>query len=46
MTLDDGRTRYTRGCRCDLCKTAERDYQRNRYRLIVAFELTGRKVRR
>jgi hypothetical protein len=32
MTLDHGRTRYTRGCRCDVCKAAERDYQRNRYR--------------
>ena len=32
MTLEHGRTRYTRGCRCDVCKTAERDYQRNRYR--------------
>jgi hypothetical protein len=32
MTLEHGRTRYTRGCRCDLCKAAERDYQRNRYR--------------
>ena len=32
MTLKHGRTRYTRGCRCNICKTAERDYQRNRYR--------------
>jgi hypothetical protein len=32
MTLEHGRTRYTRGCRCDVCKAAERDYQRNRYR--------------
>ena len=32
MTLEHGRTRYTRGCRCDECKAAERDYQRNRYR--------------
>jgi hypothetical protein len=32
MTLDHGRTRYTRGRRCHVCKTAERDYQRNRYR--------------
>jgi hypothetical protein len=32
MTLKHGRTRYTRGCRCDICKAAERDYQRNRYR--------------
>jgi hypothetical protein len=32
MTLEQGRTRYTRGCRCDVCKVAERDYQRNRYR--------------
>ena len=31
MTLEHGRTRYTRGCRCELCKAAERDYQRNRY---------------
>jgi hypothetical protein len=31
-TLEHGRTRYTRGCRCDVCKAAERDYQRNRYR--------------
>jgi len=32
MTLEHGRTRYTRGCRCGVCKGAERDYQRNRYR--------------
>jgi hypothetical protein len=32
MTLTHGRTRYTRGCRCNVCKAAERDYQRNRYR--------------
>ena len=32
MTLEHGRTCYTRGCRCGVCKTAERDYQRNRYR--------------
>jgi len=32
MTLEHGRTRYTRGCRCDDCKAAERDYQRDRYR--------------
>jgi hypothetical protein len=32
MTLKHGRTRYTRGCRCNICKTAERDYQRDRYR--------------
>jgi hypothetical protein len=32
MTLEHGRTRYTRGCRCDTCTAAERDYQRNRYR--------------
>jgi hypothetical protein len=32
MTLEHGRTRYTRGCRCEACKAAERDYQRNRYR--------------
>ena len=32
MTLEHGRTRYTRGCRCGVCKAAERDYQRNRYR--------------
>ena len=32
MTLEHGRTRYTRGCRCDVCKAAQRDYQRNRYR--------------
>ena len=31
MALDHGRTRYTRGCRCGVCKAAERDYQRNRY---------------
>jgi hypothetical protein len=31
MTLEHGRTRYTRGCRCDVCTAAERDYQRNRY---------------
>ncbi len=31
MTLEHGRTRYTRGCRCEVCKAAERDYQRNRY---------------
>ena len=32
MTLEHGRTRYARGCRCDVCRSAERDYQRNRYR--------------
>jgi hypothetical protein len=32
MTLEHARTRYTRGCRCDVCKVAGRDYQRNRYR--------------
>ena len=32
MTLEHGRTRYTRGCRCAVCKAAERDYQRARYR--------------
>ncbi len=32
MTLNHGRTRYARGCRCGVCKAAERDYQRNRYR--------------
>lgn len=32
MTLEHGRTRYTRGCRCAVCKAAERDYQRDRYR--------------
>lgn len=32
MTLEHGRTRYTRGCRCDVCRAAERDYQRDRYR--------------
>ena len=32
MTLEHGRTSYTRGCRCNVCRTAERDYQRNRYR--------------
>jgi hypothetical protein len=30
--LEHGRTRDTRGCRCDVCKAAERDYQRDRYR--------------
>lgn len=32
MALEHGRTRYTRGCRCVVCKAAERDYQRDRYR--------------
>jgi hypothetical protein len=32
MSLEHGRTRYTRGCRCDVCTAAERDYQRDRYR--------------
>ena len=32
MTVTHGRSRYTRGCRCNDCITAERDYQRNRYR--------------
>lgn len=32
MALEHGRTRYTRGCRCAVCKAAERDYQRDRYR--------------
>lgn len=30
--MTHGRTRYARGCRCDVCRAAERDYQRNRYR--------------
>lgn len=30
-TLEHGRTRYTRGCRCAVCKAAKRDYQRDRY---------------
>ena len=32
MTGAHGRSRYTRGCRCNVCITAEREYQRNRYR--------------
>src|SRR5215469_16870351 len=32
MTVTHGRSRYTRGCRCNICITAERDYQRARYR--------------
>jgi hypothetical protein len=32
MSLKHGRAPYARGCRCDVCKAAERDYQRNRYR--------------
>jgi len=32
MTLKHGRSRYTRGCRCNICITAERQYQRDRYR--------------
>jgi hypothetical protein len=32
MALEHGRTRYTRGCRGDVCKAAERDYRRNIYR--------------
>ena len=32
MMREHGRTRYTRGCRCAVCKAAERDYQRDRYR--------------
>lgn len=32
MSLVHGRSRYARGCRCDVCKAAERDYQRDRYR--------------
>jgi hypothetical protein len=31
-TIEHGRTRYARGCRCNVCKSAERVYQRNRYR--------------
>lgn len=31
-TLEHGRTRYVRGCRCETYKSAERDYQRERYR--------------
>lgn len=31
MALEHGRTRYTRGCRCAVCKGAQRDYQRARY---------------
>jgi hypothetical protein len=32
MTVTHGRSRYTRGCRCNICVTAERQYQRDRYR--------------
>jgi hypothetical protein len=32
MTVTHGRSRYTRGCRCNICITAERQYQRDRYR--------------
>lgn len=32
MTLEHGRARYTRGCRCAVCEAAERDYRRDRYR--------------
>lgn len=32
MTIEHGRTGYTRRCRCAACKAAERDYQRTRYR--------------
>jgi hypothetical protein len=32
MALEHGRTRYTRGCRCDVRKGAEREYRRSRYR--------------
>jgi hypothetical protein len=32
MTFDHDRSRYARGCRGNVCKAAERDYQRNRYR--------------
>jgi hypothetical protein len=32
MTVTHRRSRYTRGCRCNICITAEREYQRNRYR--------------
>jgi hypothetical protein len=32
MAVGHGRTRYTRGCHCNVCKAAERDYQRERYR--------------
>jgi hypothetical protein len=32
VSLQHGRTRYARGCRCGVCKAAERDYQRERYR--------------
>jgi hypothetical protein len=31
-TREHGRTRYTCGCRCGVCKAAERNYQRERYR--------------
>lgn len=31
MPLEHGRTRYARGCRCGICRAAERDYQRKRY---------------
>ena len=32
MPITHGRSRYIRGCRCNVCITAERQYQRERYR--------------
>lgn len=26
---------YIRGCRCDVCKTANAEYRRNRYRMLL-----------
>ena len=32
MTVTHGLSRDTRGCRCNICVTAEHQYQRDRYR--------------
>jgi hypothetical protein len=37
MTVTHGRSRYIRGCRCNICVTAERQYQRDRYRRRYGF---------
>ncbi len=42
MTVAHGRSRYIRGCRLNVCISAERDYQRNRYRRRRALPVVPR----
>lgn len=45
MPLEHGRTRYTRGCRCAVCKAAERDYHRARIGISAGSQTTLRTFR-